>query len=145
LKIPTRRFGTVEIQEEQVIYAPSGLIGFPHHKRYVLLEHRKGSPFVWFQSAEDESLAFVLIDPLLVKPDYEIQISSEDRKALELENSCEGLQAMAIVSISPGIPMEITANLLGPILINGKKRLAKQVVLYQSTYSTRTPLPTVKA
>jgi flagellar assembly factor FliW len=144
LKIPTRRFGTVEIAQDQVVYVPEGLIGFPSQKRYVLLEHKKGSPFVWFQALDEEDLAFLLLDPLLCKPDYEFLISPEDRKALELPDSCEGMQTLVIVNIMPEGPLEITANLLGPVVMNVKKRLARQIVLYQSPYSTRFPLPTVK-
>jgi flagellar assembly factor FliW len=89
-------------------------------------------------------LAFLLLDPLLCKPDYEFLISPEDRKALELPDSCEGMQTLVIVNIAPGDSMEITANLLGPVVMNVKKRLARQIVLYQSPYSTRFPIPTVK-
>ena len=144
MKIPTRRFGTIEIAEDQVVYIPAGLIGFPDQKRYVLLEHKKGSPFVWFQALDDEALAFLLIDPLLCKPDYELLISPEDRKALELPDSCEGVQTLVIVNVTSAGPLEITANLLGPVVMNVKKRLAKQIVLYQSPYSTRFPIPVVK-
>jgi len=144
LKIPTSRFGTIEIPEDQVIYVPSGLIGFPNQKRYVLREYKKGSPFIWFQAVDEGELAFVLIDPLLCKPDYEFQVNSEDRKTLEFTDSCERLQTLVIVNITPGEPMEVTANLLGPVVMNTKKKLAKQVILHQSSYSTRYPVPTAK-
>jgi flagellar assembly factor FliW len=144
LKIPTSRFGTIDIPEDQVIYVPSGLIGFPNQKRYVLVEHKKGSPFIWFQAVDDEDLAFVLMDPLLCEPAYEIQVNSEDRKTLELPDSCEGLQIRVTVNITPGDPLKITANLLGPVAINLPKKLAKQIVLHQSSYSTRHPIPTIK-
>jgi len=144
LKIPTCRFGTIEIAEDQVIHVPAGLIGFPSQKRYVILEHKKGSPFVWFQALDEEDLAFLLLDPLLCKPDYEFLIGPEDRKALELPDSCEGMQTLVIVNVTSDGPLEITANLLGPVVMNVKKRLAKQIVLYQSSYSTRFPIPTVK-
>lgn len=144
MKIPTRRFGTVEIAQDQVVYVPEGLIGFPAQKRYVLLEHKKGSPFIWFQAVDEEDLAFLLLDPLLCKPDYEFLISPEDRKALELPDSCEGMQTLVIVNIAPAGSLEVTANLLGPVVMNVKKRLARQIVLYQSPYSTRFPIPMVK-
>ena len=144
MKIPTSRFGTIDIPEDQVIYVPLGLIGFPNQKRYVLREHKKGSPFIWFQAVDDEDLAFVLIDPLLCQPDFEIQVSPEDRKTLELPESCEGLQTMVTVNITPGDPLEITANLLGPVAINLQKKLAKQIVLHHSSYSTRHPIPAIK-
>lgn len=141
MKIPTRRFGTLDIEEERVIYFPSGVIGFPNHKRYILLEHKKGSPFLWLQSVDDEALAFVVSDPLLFKSDYEVRVGLEDRKGLELSESCNGLQTFVIVNITPGEPAEITANLLGPLFINPQRRLARQVVLYQYPYSTRAPIP----
>ena len=144
LKIPTSRFGIIDIPEDQVIYVPSGLIGFPNQKRYVLREHKKGSPFIWFQAVDEGELAFVLIDPLLFKPDYEFQVNSEDRKTLGFAESCEGLQTMVIVNIIPGEPMEVTANLLGPVVMNTKKKLAKQVILHQSSYPTRFPVLTAK-
>lgn len=127
-----------------MIYIPPGLIGFPNYGRYIFWEHKKGSPFVWFQSVEDEALAFVLIDPLLFKADYETQINLEDRKALELSDSCDGLQTLVIVNITTGEPMEITANRLGPPLVNIKKKLAKQIILYQYPYSTQLPFPRLK-
>jgi hypothetical protein len=48
---------------------------------------------------------------------------------------------LVIVNIVPGEPIRITTNLLGPVLVNAKKRLAKQVVLYHSPYATRVPTP----
>lgn len=144
MKIPTSRFGTVEIAEDQVVYVPAGLIGFPGQKRYAILAHKKGSPFVWLQALDEEDLAFLLLDPLLCKPDYEFLISPEDRKDLELPDSCDGMQTLVIVNVTSDGPLEITANLLGPVVMNVKKRLAKQIVLHQSPYSTRFPIPTLK-
>jgi len=140
----TSRFGTIDIEEEQIISVPYGIIGFPVEKRFVLLEHKKGSPFFWFQSVDNPSLAFALMDPLLFKPDYEIEISPEDTVALELKDTLEGIQTLVIINISSGKGMEVTANLLGPIIINVQNRLAKQIVLYQHQYSHRHPIPLLK-
>jgi flagellar assembly factor FliW len=140
----TSRFGTIDIEEEQIISVPYGIIGFPDEKRFVLLEHKKGSPFFWFQSVDNPSLAFALMDPLLFKPDYEIEISPEDTAALELKDTLEGIQTLVIINISNGKGMEVTANLLGPIIINVQNRLAKQIVLYQHQYSHRHPIPLLK-
>ena len=142
MKISSSRFGAIEFPEDQVIRMASGMIGFPNHQRYIFVGHKKDSPFVWLQSVDEESLAFVLADPLLVRPDYEIQISPEDRQALEFNEACAGMQPMVVVNISPGNPAQITANLLGPIIFNIPKKLARQIILYQTDYSTRTPFPT---
>ena len=90
---------------------------------------------------DNGSLAFVLIDPLLVKPDYEMQLSPEDMKELELMDVRDGIQALVIVNITPGEKVELTANLVGPIVINLKKKLGKQIVLSDDQYSLRHPIP----
>lgn len=142
MKLTTTRFGTIDIEEEQVIFMPSGMIGFPEEKRFVLLRHEEGSPFFWLQSVENDSLAFVLTDPLWFQPDYDIEISPEDTERLELDRASEGIQTLVVVSIHPSNgTSEITANLLGPIVINLRNRLAKQIVLYRSPYSHRHPVP----
>ena len=141
MKLETSRFGTLDLQEERVIRVPSGLYGFPDSKRYTLLEHKKGSPFVWFQSVDNGSLAFVLIDPLLVKPDYEVQISPEDMKELQLADAPDGIQTLAIVNIASGEKVQLTVNLLSPIVINVKQKFGKQVILPDTRYSLRHPIP----
>jgi flagellar assembly factor FliW len=148
LQIATTRFGALEIQEEQIIHMPSGIIGFPDQRKYVLLEQKKGSPFLWLQSVDNGALAFVLINPLLFKPDYKVEMGREDAEDLGLKNGGNGAQIMAIVNIlnrgEDGKPTAITANLLGPIVINPQKRLAKQIVLYDGKYSHRHPIPLTK-
>ena len=148
MQIATTRFGALEIQEEQIIHMPSGIIGFPDQRKYVLLEQKKGSPFMWLQSVDNGALAFVLIDPLLFKPDYKVEIGPEDAEDLGLKNGGNEAQIMAIVNIlnrgEDGKPTAITANLLGPIVINPEKKLAKQVVLYGGQYSHRHPIPLTK-
>jgi flagellar assembly factor FliW len=141
VKIETSRFGTLDLLEDKVIHVPSGLFGFPDSKRYTLLEHRKGSPFVWLQSVDNGSLAFVLIDPLLVKPDYEVRISPEDINELQLADAPDGIQTLVIVNITSGEKVELTVNLLGPIVINTKKKFGKQIILSDSEYSLRHPIP----
>jgi len=80
------------------------------------------------------------VDPLLVRPDYEIQISPEDRHALDINESCAGMQPIVAVNTTPGNPVQITANLLGPIVFNILKKLGKQIIVYQGGYSTQAPL-----
>jgi flagellar assembly factor FliW len=148
LQIATTRFGALEVQEEQIIHIPNGIVGFPDDRKYILLEQKKGSPFIWLQSVANGALAFVLIDPLLFKPDYKVEIGPEDAEDLGLKNGGNEAQIMAIVNIlnrgEDGKPIAITANLLGPIVINPQKRLAKQVVLYGGQYSHRHPIPFTK-
>ncbi len=139
LNIQTTRFGEIELEENRLVQFPEGMIGFPQMKSYVLLEHKPGSPFMWLQSAEAPELAFVLISPQLIRKDYPRQIPFHEGSFEAEENGGEPL-VFAIVTIPPGEPQKMTANLLGPVVIDVATRTGKQVILADSEYSTRHPI-----
>lgn len=89
-------------------------------------------------------MAFVLMDPLLLIPDYVLNIPPEDRALLAIEASGNGVQAWAVVTIGRQEPPEITANLLAPLVVNPGARLGKQIVLLDSPYAIRHPVPVKK-
>ncbi len=134
----TTRFGDLEVRDDDVIQIPEGILGFGSQKRYVLLEDPEQEPFLWLQSLDDPELAFVLVDPLLFFPEYQVKISREEIADLELEEAAEArILAVVVVSEDPG---KITANLKGPLILNPRTRRAKQVVLLDEEYGTRHPL-----
>ena len=61
--IKTSRFGEIEVQEDQIITIPSGLIGFSEDRRFVIREDEAAKPFLWLQSVDNDALAFVMIEP----------------------------------------------------------------------------------
>src|SRR6218665_1294624 len=96
VKVSTTRFGEIEVKEADVIELPSGLIGFPELKRYVLLDHDKDSPFKWLQSLDDGAIAFVLINPLLFKPEYTVEVTEVEVSDLELKNEDDAVISVII-------------------------------------------------
>ena len=136
MEIKTTRFGQVEIDEDLVITLPEGILGFDDFKRYIILDHfDKESPFKWFQSIDDPSLAFVITDPLLFVPEYKAKVAKEEIKSIELVDIGKAL-IVVIVNIKRD-HSEITINLQGPIVVNPDKRLAKQVIIKESDYPIR--------
>ncbi len=135
MKISTTHFGEIELQDEKIISMPSGLLGFEHAKRYILLNHSKEGPYMWFQAIDDPSLAFILIDPLFFRPDYKININKGEITEIGITNE-KNVVILAIVTLRDD-PQKMTANLQGPIIINAEKRIAMQLVLTQSQYTTR--------
>lgn len=136
MKIATRKFGEIEIDETKILDMPNGLPGFDDFKKFVLLEDHKTAPFCWFQSVEEPNLALVIINPLVFKPDYQV-----DKMGLALdlgwkEATPEEILVYVVVNIS-GQEKDrlITANLLGPILINARNNQVAQVVLSNSGYA----------
>ncbi len=137
--IKTTRFGEIEIDEKRVIHFPEGLIGFPEDKKYIVMEHRPDSPFMWLQSLTSPGLAFVIMNPFLVNPAYLKDISPEEENALK-PGSNETVMIFAIVTIPSGRVEESTLNLMGPVVIDSEARLGKQVILANSGYNHRHPL-----
>ncbi len=135
MKVMTDRFGAIDVKEEDIITMVEPILGFPYAKRYVILNHKKESPFKWFQCVDDGSLAFVIINPKLVKPDYVVPLEEEDAKKLQLD-SLDDAEVYVLVVI-PEDPKKMTVNLRGPLVINRKKRLGKQVVIPDDSYPIR--------
>ncbi len=138
MKIKTRKFGEIEIDENKTLSMPEGLPGFSGFERFVLLEDPKTAPFCWLQSLEEPNLALVMMSPFLFKPDYEIDlkgfIASRGWKNVETKD----LVVYVVINITKGEGVnKITANLIGPIVINLKNNEAIQVVISNSNYSHR--------
>ena len=141
MNINTTRFGYLSIRKEKIVNMPYGIPGFSDNKRFVVLPHKKDSPFFWYQSLDDPTLAFVITSPFLFKPDYEIDWE-DNLQALpwKEDGGCNQLQIYVIVNIPKGLPHKMTANFIGPILINNKTSQAVQIVIPNSSYSHKFPL-----
>lgn len=135
IKVTTSRFGEIEINESEIVELPQGLIGFPELKKYILLNHDKDSPFKWLQSVDDGSIAFVLINPLLFKPDYTVEVTENEVCDLDLNNEEDAV--ISVIITMPTNPQNMTANLKAPLIFNLKNRKGKQIILNNSTYTTR--------
>lgn len=135
IKVKTTRFGEIEVNEADLIELPQGLIGFPELRKYVILDHDKESPFKWLQSLDDGAIAFVLINPLLFKPDYMVEVTEAEVSDLDLKSEDDAVIS-AIITI-PTNPQNMTANLKAPLVFNLKNRRGKQLVLSNSAYTTR--------
>src|ERR1043166_6198078 len=82
MEVQTSRFGPVEVDESRIINFPRGILGFPRYKSYVLIQPEADATFYWLQSVEAADLAFVVTDPLLFVPDYQIPLREETRAEL---------------------------------------------------------------
>lgn len=132
------RFGEFHIQEESVLTFPTGLLGFPESHRFVILDHDTDAPFKWLQSLDESGVAFVIIDPALFHPAYDVDISSDAVTEVKGTEQDE-LILSVLLTIPSEDPTGITANLRGPLLMNPRTKLCKQLILSDS-YPTRFPL-----
>ncbi len=133
--IKTGRFGQLTIGDEEVVSAPSGLLGFPELKKFCLVDPADDTLILWLQSLDQPQIAFPILEPKIFKPDYATRLSASELRELKLTN----VKASAVFSILT-IPEDVTlmsANLKAPIVINLKEQILRQVVLQENEYSIK--------
>lgn len=135
MMIETSRFGSIAVSENDIITFPEGMLGFSKLDQYVLVERADDSLFVWLQALKKATVAFPLLEPQIIERNYKIDLLEEDSKILQLKD-LKHAQLFSIITI-PTDPSKMTANLKAPVVINLKKRLAKQVILHTQDYPIR--------
>lgn len=137
MQIDSSRFGAIEIPDDNLITMPNGLIGLPG-TRYALIAQTEESPFLWLHSVDDGDVAVPVTNPWLFFPDYEVRLSDEDAEQLGLEGP-EQADILCVVRAAEDL-RDVSVNLLSPIVVNGARRLAKQVINEAGAYDVRQPL-----
>jgi len=127
ITVASSRFGAMTIRTDKIITMTSPFLGFPDSMRFILKPHGEESPFMWLQSVDDPQLAFVVTAAAILAPQYQPAIPQHIRQELEARED-EPLEILLLLTIPRGNPLKMTANLLGPLVLNSRKRLAKQVV-----------------
>lgn len=121
------------------IRLPLGLLGFEHLKDYLLLSNPEEEPFLWLRVKDDAALAFIVLNPFLVAPEYSPDIPKADVEFLGLKTPDDAILFNIVTVQAPG---RATINLKGPIVINRHTMVGKQVVVANaSEYSVKHPLP----
>lgn len=136
MQIETSRFGLLEYHKEDLVHFLGGLFGFEELKDYLVIPLENNPAFYWLQSAEDGQVAFLLTDPFLFFPSYTVELGEEIRKKLAIGKR-EQVVVYVIVTIPPTGLQGMTANLIGPLVINLAKRCGKQHILNGTDYHTK--------
>ena len=136
MEIETTRFGRLSVDDDRVITFPRGLLGFPDHARFALIQTGEENYFFWLQSTDEPSLAFVVADPGIFFKDYDVPVREETQQDLKLTDPAYA----QLFVICNKVGDWLTGNLLGPIVVNAANRLGTQVVLTEKKWTTRQPL-----
>ncbi len=138
MKINTKVFGEIDIEESKIITFENGIIGFPELKSFTLLyneEEGAGAVIRWLQSIEEPGFAIPVMDPFEIVEDYSPEVDDELLKNLGGINEENGL---VLVSIT--IPKDLTKmsiNLQGPFVINVNERKGCQVIVEGGGYPVK--------
>lgn len=124
IRFETSRFGSLEVNEEKIIYFEEGIPGFPDAKRYILIEY-KDTHLKWLQAVDDPDVAFIVSEPWVFEPEYSIRLDDYICQSLKVKNESD-LVILLIIRVENG---NVKPNLQGPLLINADTMLGMQVVL----------------
>jgi len=140
MRVNTKNFGEIEIADDKIICFPSGIIGFPDLTDFALIhDEEKGVGGIhWMQSMQEPAFAMPVMDPLVVKPDYNPVVDDEILKPIgELDPE----ETLVLVTVT--VPSDITKmsiNLKGPIVINAVQKKACQVIIDGDEYQVKYPI-----
>ena len=135
--VKTKHFGEIDLAPDKVITFEKGIFGFEEYKKYTILFNSENKETVvsWLQSLDEPSLALPIINPFLVKPDYNPNVSEQTLKELgELNDE------NTVVYTTLTVPSEVekmTANLKAPIIINADTKKGYQVVAENEEYAVK--------
>jgi len=137
MKLITRLFGEIEINEEKIITFETGIIGFENLKKFTLIHEaeKETKSILWMQCIDNPEIALPVLNPLLVKEDYNPIVEEEIVKSLG-----DIIEEQIFVLVTVAVPSEIknmSVNLKGPIIINPFSLKACQVIVENEDYPVK--------
>ena len=130
IKLQTKYFGEIEYADKDVVRFPDGLFGFEEERGFLLLPFDgSGGGMLCLQSVQTPALAFVVLDPFTLKPDYELKVFGV-REAGEL--------SFYVLCAVKNPVSESTVNLKCPLVVHPETREARQIIMER--YEMRHPL-----
>lgn len=135
MNIESQRFGTIDINEDELLTFPAGVIGFPRERRFALVPHHGSGYIAWLQSVATPGLAFPVVSAHAFGDKYpDVPVDAAAKEA-GIEGDEETLAVMVVLCALSNQPA--TVNLLAPIVVNATTRQGAQVILEGTRYSTR--------
>lgn len=132
MKIETRLFEQVDIDEKSVICFEEGIPSFEGYTKFVLLDIEDSS-MKCLQSIEDKNICLIIINPFEFFSDYQINLSINEINKLQISKE-EDVIVFNVLNIKED---RMTANMLAPIVVNVIKNLGMQIILQDTNYSIR--------
>lgn len=140
MRVNTRIFGEIDIEEEKIITFEKGIIGFPDMKKFTLLhdeDEGANAGIRYLQSLDEPAFAMPVMDPLIVVPDYNPEVEDELLKPLG-EIKDDSLFVLVTVSVPKEIE-NMTVNLQAPLIFNADERKAVQIIV-DGDYKIKFPI-----
>lgn len=138
--LSTRLFGEIEINEEKIITFETGIIGFEELRKFTLIHEaeKETKSILWMQCIDNPEVALPVLNPLIVKEDYNPIVEDEIIKSLG-----DIVEEQIFVLVTVAVPSDVkkmTVNLKGPIIINPFTLKACQVIVENEEYLVKYPI-----
>ena len=124
MHIGTKHFGPVEIEVDDILLFPHGVIAFEDCRHWVLLADAENPALAWLQSVSRQEVALPVVSPRRFAPGYAVHVTRGQLMPLEF-SQFDQAYVLSIVSQSDG---DLTLNLKAPLIINLDRRLGRQVI-----------------
>ena len=118
--------GQSEVRNQ--ITLPQGLFGFPEIRSMDLVFDKEELPFMWLREEKQDGLAFIVLEPGGVIPNYSVEVADADVEVLGITGP-EDTMILNIVTLPPDQSGKIFLNLVGPIIVNRATLIAKQCII----------------
>jgi flagellar assembly factor FliW len=136
--IQTKHFGKIDLEESKIITFDQGIMGFEECKQYTILydiEDGQNPAISWLQSIEEPSLALPVINPFIIKSDYNPVVEDELLKPLGEINE-ENLVLLLTVTVPTDVE-KMSVNLKAPFIINADTRKGCQAIVENQDYDIK--------
>lgn len=138
MRFMTKHFGEIELGEDKLLTFENGIMGFENFKKYTILfdiESGEKPIISWIQSVEEPELAIPVINPLLIKEDYNPTVEDELLTSLG-QLTDENLVVLLSLTVPSDIT-KVTANLKAPFIINADTKKGCQVIVENNDYPVK--------
>ena len=124
--------------ERRALVFDEGLIGCPDWRHFMLEPDAAGPAIQLLRSLDEPEVALYVADPFTILPEYEFEVGDADSSTLELTDPSDAL--VLVILTARDDPASVTANLLGPLVVNIRTGRGRQLVLAESGYSAQHPI-----
>jgi flagellar assembly factor FliW len=133
MEVLTTRFGPIQVDLQDRVEFPRGIVGMPHLRRFVIWNDPEVPAVRWLQSTREPGWALAMLEPRLVVPTYQVRATPDQLSALQITESND---VEVFVTLNRTVQSSLV-NLQAPILINRRSCLGMQLVLSDTRYPVR--------
>lgn len=128
IKINTRDFGEIEIEEDKIFDFPVGLFAFEDAKRFALINPLGENVYpMWLQCTDSISPCFIVFDPTTIDENYRVSLTPIEENQLKIKENTK-VRCLCIAKV-PEDYRNTTVNMKSPIIVNIEQKIAMQVIL----------------